>query len=45
LTEAFGAWASVLCGEPGQGGQAFVDVVPAVFDEAVGEEKEGGSAW
>jgi hypothetical protein len=45
LTQAFGVWVGAPGGHLGQGGQALVDVVRAVFDEAVGEEDQGGSAW
>jgi hypothetical protein len=36
--------AGVLCGEPGQGGQALLEGVLVVFDEPVGEQDEGGAA-
>jgi hypothetical protein len=45
LTQALGVRVGVPGGHLGQGGQAFVDVVRALFDETVGEEDQGGSAW
>jgi hypothetical protein len=44
MAEPFGGLAGVLCGEPGQGGQALGEGVLVVFDEAVGEEDDAGAA-
>jgi hypothetical protein len=42
--QAFRRLVGMLYGEPGQGGQALVDGVLALFDKAVGEEDEGSAA-
>jgi hypothetical protein len=42
--EAVGWLSGLIRGDSGQGGQALVDGVTAVFYEAVCEEDEGGAA-